>query len=75
MANQTRTWPTRPRVVRGLRPLTTEAIAIGSAHAQGIQWVADFGQTTSRSLPAEQRCRDGGLVSALDADRVDRFEP
>jgi hypothetical protein len=39
-----RTWPTRPRVIAMARgTFATEASAIESARAQGIQWVADFG--------------------------------
>lgn len=38
------TWPSRPRTIdvrRGSHP--TAEVAIESAHAQGVQWVADFG--------------------------------
>jgi hypothetical protein len=38
------TWPSRPRtlaVQRGNFP--TEALAIESAHAQGLEWIANFG--------------------------------
>jgi len=39
-----RTWPSRPRVIAMSRgTFATEAIAIESARAQGIQWVTDFG--------------------------------
>lgn len=39
-----RTWPSRPRVIAMTRgSFASEAIAIESAHAQGIQWVTDFG--------------------------------
>ncbi len=39
-----RTWPSRPRVIAMTRgSFATEAIAIESARAQGIQWVTDFG--------------------------------
>ena len=39
------TWPSRPRniaVQAGYFP--TEAIAIESAHTQGLEWIADFGK-------------------------------
>jgi hypothetical protein len=39
-----RTWPSRPRVIAMIRgTFPTEANAIESARAQGIQWVTDFG--------------------------------
>jgi hypothetical protein len=39
-----RAWPSRPRVIAMIRgTFATEAIAIASAHAQGVQWVTDFG--------------------------------
>jgi hypothetical protein len=39
-----RTWPSRPRVIAMTRgSFATEAIAIESARAQGVQWVTDFG--------------------------------
>ena len=39
-----RTWPSRPRIIAMVRgSFATEAIAIESAHAQGVQWVTDFG--------------------------------
>ena len=39
------TWPSRPRTIavrRGAYP--TAEVAIESAHAQGVEWVANFGQ-------------------------------
>ena len=37
-------WPTRPREVAMARgQFTTEEAAIASAHAQGIEWVANYG--------------------------------
>ena len=39
-----RTWPSRPRVIAMSRgSFATEADAIESARAQGVQWVTDFG--------------------------------
>ena len=39
-----RTWPSRPRVIAMSRgSFATEADAIASARAQGVQWVTDFG--------------------------------
>jgi hypothetical protein len=39
-----RTWPSRPRVIAMARgSFATEADAINSARAQGVQWVTDFG--------------------------------
>lgn len=39
-----RTWPSRPRVIAMSRgSFATEADAIDSARAQGVQWVTDFG--------------------------------
>lgn len=39
-----RTWPSRPRVIAMSRgSFATEADAINSARAQGVQWVTDFG--------------------------------
>ena len=39
-----RTWPSRPRVIAMSRgSFATEDDAIKSAHAQGVQWVTDFG--------------------------------
>jgi hypothetical protein len=39
-----RAWPSRPRVIAMARgTYATEASAIESARAQGVQWVKDFG--------------------------------
>ena len=39
-----RTWPSRPRVIAMTGgSFASEAVAIESAHAQGVQWVMDFG--------------------------------
>jgi hypothetical protein len=39
-----RTWPSRPRVIALTRgDFATEKGAIDAAHAQGVQWVIDFG--------------------------------
>lgn len=37
-------WPSRPRTIamqRGVHP--TEEIAIAAAHAQGLEWIANYG--------------------------------
>lgn len=37
-------WPTRPRVIDvKVGAYGTEAAAIAAAHAQGIEWVANYG--------------------------------
>jgi hypothetical protein len=39
-----KTWPSRPRTIAVPRgQWTTEAAAIEAAHAQGLEWVANFG--------------------------------
>jgi hypothetical protein len=38
------TWPSRPRTIALQRgAFATEAVAIESAHAQGLEWIANFG--------------------------------
>jgi hypothetical protein len=38
------TWPSRPRTIAVQRgDCATEAAAIESAHAQGLEWIANFG--------------------------------
>ena len=37
-------WPSRPRTIALKRgDFSTEAIAIESAHAQGLEWITNFG--------------------------------
>jgi hypothetical protein len=37
-------WPSRPRTIAVRRgDFSTEAVAIESAHAQGLEWIANFG--------------------------------
>lgn len=37
-------WPSRPRTIAVRRgDFTTQVVAIESAHAQGLEWIANFG--------------------------------
>jgi hypothetical protein len=37
-------WPSRPRTIAVSRgDFSTEAAAMASAHAQGLEWIANFG--------------------------------
>jgi hypothetical protein len=38
------TWPSRPRTIAVRRgSYSTEAVALESAHTQGLEWIANFG--------------------------------